>query len=88
MWRVIKETTGVGVQQRFAQVILGRSGQRATWKAGIPQQFLDSASAGVSRFGPVWAKREVGGRPVGVWLLGGCWLVVPVLLSFVPLCRY
>lgn len=83
MWRVIKAGTGVGVQQRFAQVILGRPGPRAIRKAGILQQFLDSTSAAVSMFGPVWAKQEIGGRPLGGWLLVCCWLVVPVLLAFV-----
>ena len=81
MWRVFKEGTGVGVQQRLAQVILGDPVPRATWKASIPQQFLCSASASVSRFGPAWAKREIAGRPVGVWCLLFFCLVMPAMLA-------
>lgn len=81
MWRVIKVGAGVGVQQRFAQVILGRPGPRTTRKAGILQQFLDNASVAVSRFGPVWAKHKVRGRPIGGWLLLCCWALVPPLLA-------
>jgi hypothetical protein len=84
IWRVFKEGIGVGAQQRLAQVILARSWQRTTRKAGVPQQFLDSASAAVSRYGPLWANREVGGRPVGVWLLVCTWLVASFLLVVVP----
>jgi hypothetical protein len=84
IWRVIKAGTGVGVQHRFAQVILGRSCPRAIREAGILQQFLASASVVVSKFGPVWSREEIGGRPVGVWLLVWCWLAATALLGIVP----
>jgi hypothetical protein len=81
LWKIVKEGTGVGVQQRLAQVILTRSCQRAPLKASILQQFLGSASATVSRFGPAWAKREIRARPIGAWLLACCWILGAVLLA-------
>lgn len=82
---VAREGTGVGVQQRLARVILGRPGPGSNPKAVILQQFLDSASAVVLRFGPFWAQREAGGRPVGAWLLACFWVVGLIFLPFVPI---
>jgi hypothetical protein len=85
MWRIVKEGTGVGVQQRLAQVILRRPESRASRKTGIHKQFMDSASAVVSKFGPVWAKQEAGDRPVGAWFLLCIWLVAPLMFAFVTI---
>ena len=80
---VAREGTGAGVQQRLVWLILGRSRLRPSMRVGILQQFLDSASVAVSKFGPVWVKQEVGGQPLIGWLLVCCWMAVPILLAFV-----
>ena len=77
-----KEGTGTGVQRRLVRLILGMPGKRPNEMASIPRQFIDSASALVSIFGPVWARREIGDRPIGVWFLVCCW----VLAACSPLC--
>ena len=84
---VAKEGTGAGVHKRFGQMILGRTWQRAAKDDGILRQFLGSAAAAVTRFGPIWARREVRGRSVGVWLLVMCWLVPPALLFLATIRR-
>ena len=80
MWRLFKEGTGVGVQQRLAHVILGRSGQPAAEKVSVLQQFMRSAAVAIARFGPGWARGILLGKPVGVWLLVMCWILFPVLV--------
>ena len=77
---VANEGTGAGIQKRFLQLILGSYGKLPTRELGILKQFMASAKAAVSKFGPAWARQEVRGSPVGVWLLAMCWIAVPALL--------
>ena len=77
---VANEGTGAGIQKRFLQLILGSYRKLPTKERGILKQFMASAKAAVSEFGPAWARQEVWGSPVGVWLLVVCWIAVPALL--------
>jgi hypothetical protein len=81
IWRVAKEWSGVGVQQRLVMVILGGRRPQAAWKVRTYEQFLESAGTAVSKFGPGWAKRKIGRRSVGVWLLLFCGFVSPAMVA-------
>jgi hypothetical protein len=43
--------------------------------------FLSAGERVVECWGPAWTGRRVGGRPIGVWMLVGIWLSVPVALT-------
>lgn len=79
------EGTGAGIQQRLVRLIMGRSRVCPPEGVGILYPFMESASAAVSKFGPAWARQEVRGKPVGVWLLLICWFVPPALLVFMAI---
>jgi hypothetical protein len=46
------------------------------------ERFLNAATVVVDRWGPSWARKRVGGAPVGAWLLVMMWLGVPVILLY------
>ena len=78
---VAMEGTGAGVQQRLVRRILGKPGGGAVCANNLVRQFIVAAAAVVTRFGPAWARIQVGGQAVGVWLLLLCWLAPTVLLA-------
>jgi hypothetical protein len=69
------EGTGAGVQQRLVRLILGRPGRIGDLGTSLLRQFMAAATSAVMRFGPAWAKRQVLGQAVGVWLLVPFWVV-------------
>ncbi len=80
-----REGTGVAVQQRLIRLILERPGRIAFRWTGLFRQFMAAATAAVMRFGPAWARREVLGQAVGVWLLVVFWVVPPILIALFSL---
>jgi hypothetical protein len=77
----VKEGSGAGSQHRLVRMILGKPERHDLSRVTLSHQFLCSAAAAVTRFGPAWAKREICRRTVGVWLLVLCWLVPPAILA-------
>ena len=77
---VAREGTGAGVQQRLIRLILGSPGRSAVRATSLLRQFIGSATAVVTRFGPAWARRGGLGQAVGVWLLVLFWLAPTALL--------
>ncbi len=87
---VAREGTGLGASQRFGRLIFRGTGRGATrpgkaW--GIWRQFMVSASAAVQSFGPSWARKNLRGRAVGVWVLVLAWVVPPLLLTLLTFHR-
>lgn len=49
-------------------------------RAWFWSRFVDAAQAVVTAWGPRWARRQVAGRPTGVWILVVVWFAIPVLV--------
>lgn len=75
------EGSGVGVHRRLVRLVLRSSGWSANAQVSLSNQFMNSADKAVSRVGPLWARKEIQGRAIGVWLLVLCWLAPPTLLA-------
>lgn len=90
-WRSLKwavsEGTGMGIGRRLAR-FLGETwpGIHGPQYLAAPEffsQFLASASISVNRFGPAWARRKVGSRTIGVWLLLILWGLLPMAIALI-----
>ena len=77
---VAREGSGAGVQRRLVRLILESPGRSAIRPSSLLRHFMAAATAAVTRFGPAWARREVLGQAVGVWLLVLSWLTPMALL--------
>jgi hypothetical protein len=86
--KVVVEGSGLGASLRFQEIIFRRgAGPFASWMGENGRamvcidRFLVAADAACGKFGPAWAKRKVGGRCLGAWLLLGVWILLPVGLG-------
>ena len=62
--------------RHFLALLRGASPDRAWFWS----RFAAAAEEVVTSWGPPWARARVAGRPLGVWILTGAWLAIPVVV--------